>query len=119
MPTGIHLVLAWLSGAATLAVALEAGWRALANRPSSQLSNVLVIAQLVMIGITSLAGLAIVAGGTASEDGLHYLLAVLALALQPGVSMFTTKASMRVRAAAASVAGFVGLAVVYLLFATG
>jgi len=108
-----------VSSVATLAVGLEAGWRALRDAPSSMVSTVLSAAQLIALGITSLVGLALVAGGTAAEDGIHYLLAVLALALLPGVSMFTVRASQRTRAAAASAAAFGGLAAIWLLFQTG
>ena len=119
MPTTIHLVLAYISALATALVAAEAAWRAIqATRPASA-ARWLSAMQLLSLAITALAGFALIAGGAAAGDGLHYLLAVVALASVPAAPMFSLSAGARGRAVATFVAAAVALVVVALLFLTG
>lgn len=119
MPTQIHLVLAFVSAAATAVVAAEAGWRALRDLPRTPLSGWLAAAQLIALAITCIVGLGLVGLGTQPQNTIHYLLALLALALGPAVSTFLTRTGERMRAAVMSVTALLALVAVALLFVTG
>ena len=115
----IHLLLALISTATTALVAAEAAWRAIQNTPAPSIARWLAVAQFVSLVVTAIAGFVLVASGVAANNGLHYLMAVVALLSVPAAPMFTTRAGPRRRAAVTSVAALVALVIVALLFATG
>jgi hypothetical protein len=119
MPTQIHLALAIVSAVATALLAAEAGWRALRDVPRAPLSGWLSAAQLIAVGVTSIAGLGLVALGTQPQNTIHYLLAVAALIAVPGVQTFLTRMGERLRAAIVCVTALLALGAVALLFMTG
>jgi hypothetical protein len=119
MATTLHLVLAYISAAATALVAAEAGWRAWREAPATSLARVLSVTQLAALAITAFAGFALIAGETAADSGLHYLLAVAALLSVPAAPMFTMAVGPRRRALVTCLAALLALGFVALLFITG
>ncbi len=115
----IHLLLAFLSALATALVALEAGWRAWNAMPATTLTRGLGGTQVAVLLVTVLVGLGLVASGQAAGSGLHYLLAIVALASVPLAPMLAVDAGPRRRAGATLATAILALVVVGLLFMTG
>jgi hypothetical protein len=119
MPTTIHIALAAISAVTTALVAVEAVRRAIGDIPSSSVARWLAAAQFGSLLLTAIAGFALVASGVAAHNGLHYLLAVVALLSVPAAPMFSPNSGPRRRALVTCVAALVALTVVALLFTTG
>jgi len=119
MLSQVHLLLAYVSAATTALVAAEAGWRAFRDLPAAKTARWLAAGQFASLVATAIAGFALVASGEAANNGLHYLMAVVALLSVPAAPMFSTRAGPRGRALVTCLAGLFALAVVGLLFITG
>ena len=119
MLSQIHLLLAIASAIVTGVVGLEAGWRLVTDVAAARLSGVLGRTQLFVVAATAVVGVLLVASGESAGNGLHYLLAVIALLSVPAAPMAVMRAGDRTRAAATCVAAVAALVAVALLFVTG
>lgn len=100
-------------------VALEAGWRALRDRPpgiwSARLSNIAVLA----VVIASAGGLGILLGGGTPTDSLHFVYGAIAILALPLTSSLSRRMRPRPAATALLIVAVALLVVVLRLFQTG
>jgi hypothetical protein len=115
----LHVSLAVGSIVAISAAAIEGAGRALLDRPPGRPSAALSSIALVLLGMTSAAGLAMLVRGERPKEALHLVYAVLAFALIPLADSLTVRAPLRRGALARLVAALLALAVIARLFATG
>lgn len=115
----LHLALALASAGMAAGVGLEAALRGWRNVPPGRLAAWLQRLTVMLLGITSAGGLGLLAGGAAPREGLHFVYALVAIAIVPvGGSLFA-RVPARARAIAAAFSAVVVLGVILRLFQTG
>jgi hypothetical protein len=115
----LHVSLAVAAIVAMGGAAVEAGMRALLARAPGRASEVTLVIALVVLGMTSAAGLAILVRGERPKEFLHFVYAALAFFLIPLADTLAARGSRRRRAVARLVGALVAIAVLARLFATG
>jgi hypothetical protein len=114
-----HVALAWATAVAMAGIAVEAGVRTLRRRRQGRLAEVGSAVTLVVIGMTSAAGLAMLVRGERPSEWLHLVYAILTFGLVPVADSFAAHGSPRVKSLARFGGALVALGVIVRLFATG
>jgi hypothetical protein len=115
----LHVALALASATVLLSTGLEAGVRALRGLPPGRLAGWLATAASLMVVITSAGGLGLWIGGASPRESLHFIYALIALAMVPVSSGLSARASTRARALTVAVASLIALGLIVRLFQTG
>jgi hypothetical protein len=115
----LHLILAWATACALAAVAIEAGVRTARRRPPGKLAEIGLGLALVLVGMTSAAGLAMLVRGEQPREWLHFLYAILAFGLVPVADVIAMHAAARRKGLARLAGALVALGVIARLFSTG
>lgn len=115
----IHVALAWAAVVAMAAIAVEAGVRTVRRRGPGRLAEAGLALALVLIGMASAAGLAMLARGERPSEWLHLLYAILGFGLVPVTESLTAHAPPQGRSLARLGGAVVALGVIARLFATG
>jgi hypothetical protein len=115
----LHLTLALGSVAVLLVTGLEAGVRALLGLPPGRLAGWLGTSAILVLIVSCAGGLGLWIGGASPREGLHFVYALLALAIVPVGRNLSDGWSARPRGLAVAVASLVALGVLVRLFQTG
>jgi hypothetical protein len=115
----LHVLLAWATMVAMVAIATEAVVRVVRGREPGHIAEVGVGLALILIGITAAAGLAMLARGERPREWLHLPYALLAFGVVPAADGVVEHASPRAKALARLAGAVVAIAVVARLAATG
>jgi hypothetical protein len=115
----LHWSLALASAAVMALAGVEAGARAVLNRPSGKLAARISAGVLILVGVTAAGGLGMFLGGARPHEGLHFLYAPLAFAALPVASTLTGSLPARGRALATLTAALLSLVLIARLFMTG
>jgi hypothetical protein len=115
----LHVTLALASLAAMVVVAGEGAVRLVRASPPGKMAAVGLGVVLVLLGMTTAGGLALLVGGQRPKELLHLVYTVLALGLVPLADALVAQATPRRRALARLLGGLVALGVIARLFATG
>lgn len=117
MIANIHHLAAPLAAGTALLLLLVVGFGAARHRPVRFATDRAVLLALVVVALGAVTGLAVFLGGGAPSDPLHFVYAVVALAILPAVRFWDRLAAHRSLALGA---GAVALAALMLrLFQTG
>jgi hypothetical protein len=115
----LHALLAWLAVAGALALLGAAILTATRHAESYRLLDRGILVQLGTLAIAALSGLAFPATGTLPRDPLHFLYAVVALLVAPGVRYATRGGDARRMGRWQIFGAAVALGAVLRLFMTG
>jgi hypothetical protein len=115
----LHLALAYLSVAAMALVTIEGGIRAVRARPPGKWAARGANAILLLIGITAVAGLALLVTGHHPQQWLHLMYAFLAFGTVVTSDTIARNWSIRNRALTRCSGGLLGSVILIRLFATG
>jgi hypothetical protein len=115
----VHVALAWATAVAMAGVTVEAGLRTLRRRRPGRMAEVGSAVTLVVIAMTSAAGLAMLVRGDRPSQWLHVVYAILAFSLVPVADSLAAQRRPRARSLARLGGALVALGVIVRLFATG
>jgi crotonobetainyl-CoA:carnitine CoA-transferase CaiB-like acyl-CoA transferase len=115
----LHVALAWGTAAALAAIAVEAGVRTVRRGGPGRLAEAGLALTLVLIGMTSAAGLAMLVRGERPNEWLHFVYAILAFGLVPVADSLAAHGPHRAKSLARLGGALVALGVIIRLFATG
>jgi hypothetical protein len=115
----LHATLAWTTALVMFGVGIEAGVRTVRGQRPGRVADAGLGLSLVLVGMTSAAGLAMLVRSERPSEGLHFLYAILAFGLVPIADSITSNASPRRRALARLTGAMLALGIVARLFATG
>ena len=100
-------------------VAVMAGLRARRGTSAGAPARGLEAVLLLLLGVTIAGGLGILAGGARPREPLHFVYAVVAVAVLPTAAALSLRTGPRARALIICAGALVTLAVVIRLFGTG
>jgi hypothetical protein len=116
---GLHVLLAFASAISMAFAGIEGTVRAWQRRPRGLLSERVAQLAVVLVGLTIAGGLGLFVGGRRPHEGLHFVYALLALALLPVAAALSARATPRQQGLVSLLVALVTLGVIVRLFATG
>lgn len=117
MIANVHHIAALLAGATALVLLLVVGFGALRHRPTRFAADRAILLALAVVALGILSGLLVFLGGGAPADPLHFVYAVVALAILPAIRFWDRLA--RHRSAALGIGALLLAGLALRLFQTG
>lgn len=111
----VGALVALASVALLIAAAALAWWRDVAHEWVRRLA----LAAMAFFALEALAGLLLLAGGDAPDEGLHLLYGVALVGAMPIGLVFASEAPPRARSGVVAVVGVAALLIAWRLFSTG